>query len=571
MTHYTKKFKTAYARVLKVLEEEGDEAARFSFRDEMLKLGHDERVRNLYRIQDKLSKKAAFLHMNSGQKKYTKEKKNRNIILKCRQVGFTTLNCLRGLDYALWEPNSRAGILCHLQRTVETIFTDITKFSYNWFVTDWGHLYNPVARQSSASTLSFESDGLGRSLESSIRVMYDFRGKTVNFMHVSEASRIEDERLIGSLQGVPVNGEVTFESTAHGQGGDFYRLWNLHRTMGPIAPYKGFFIPWYEAYPERPKDWIKPPDFEFTAYELSLLKEYGEKIKEHHILWRRWCIEANCSGDAERFENEYPTNDVDCFMGGSNSVFSRTTIKNQSKHCRLPLKDGYLVMEGQKATFYSDTQGVVSIWKEPVASKSYVIGADPAGGVGRDKGAAYVKEQQSGELVARIWCDLNPSEFANELYRLAKYYNKAFVCVEANNHGAVVLHVLRELKYGNLYKRKVMDEMTGKKTAKLGYLTTANNKLVVTEQFKNSAQQGDVTILDKNLIQEMTTYMSIASKKGNNVRREAAPGAHDDLVMAAALTEEMDRMRPFSMHNKEQDAARAPSRGQADPDTGFAS
>jgi len=568
LPHYTKKFKTAYDRVLEVFESDGELAAKHAFKAEMIALGHDERVKNLYRIQDKLTKKATFLHMNSGQAKYTEYKAKRNIILKCRQIGFTTLNCIRGLDYALWEPNTRAGILCHLQRTVETIFNDITKFSYNWFTRDWGHLYNPVAKQSSSSTLAFESDGLGNPLESSIRVMFDFRGKTVNFLHVSEASRIDDDRLVGSLQGVPVNGEITLESTAAGQGGDFYRLWTLHRSMGSLAPYKGFFIPWHEAYPEMPDDWVKPPDFEFTAYEKSLIHDYPEQIKEHHVLWRRWCVEANCVGDSERFENEYPTNDIDCFMSGSNSVFGKSIIKTQSAHCRSPLKVGYLVTDGGKSKFYSDEKGVVSVWETPNPSKTYVMGADPAGGVGRDKGAAYVKDQETGRLVARIWCDLSPSEFAHELYRLARYYNKAYICVEANNHGAVVLHVLKELKYSNLYKRKVIDELTMKPTHKLGYLTTSNNKLIVTENFKNSARQGDILVLDRDLIQEMTTYMSIASKKGNNVRREAAPGAHDDLVMAASLTEEMDRMRPSPSDQEEQDYS--PSNSDIDRDTGFA-
>lgn len=570
MSHYTPKFKRAYARVLKAIEAKGEEAGREVFRDEMLKLGHEERVRNLYRIQDKLSRRADFFKPNPQQDYFLKNRKERNIILKCRQIGFTTLSCLRGLDYALWEPNTRAGILCHLQRTVETIFKDLTKFSYNWFKRDWGHLYSPVEKSSSTTTLAFEEDGLGRSLESSIRVMFDFRGKTINFLHISEAARVEDDRLIGSLQGVPATGEIVYESTAHGLGGDFYRLWELHKNEGTLAPYKGFFFPWYEAYPDYPDDWIEPDGFVYTSYEQSLLENYKDKIQKYHILWRRWCIQANCTGDHERFENEYPTNDTDCFMSNQSSVFPGSIVRSQVKNTRPPRFKGFLLTDGPRVTFQEDAKGFTSIWDNPDPSTTYVIGADPAGGVGKDKGAAYVKDQKTGRHVARIWCDLAPAEFGRELYKLAKYYNKAWICIEANNHGGTVIHVMKELGYHNLYKRQTIDEMTNKPTRKVGFLTNNNNKLLVTEKFKNAAKDGSVIIRDPDLIKEMTCFMQVAGKTGKFMKREAAPGKHDDLVMAAAFTEEMDQARSYSGDFIERSSAlNEDHEFQIDSETGF--
>lgn len=564
---FTSKFKKAYAPV-EALALSGDiDGAKVAFRDAMLKLGHAERVRNLYRISDKLTSKAVQFQPNSHQDAFMKDHDGRDIVLKVRQRGFTTLSAVRGLDYALWEANTKTGIMAHLQLTVGTIFTDLVKFTYEWFKRDWSHLYAPTEKSSNTTELAFKDDGLGRPLDSSMRVLYDFRGKTINFLHVSEASRVEDDRLLGSLQGVPATGQVVLESTPNGRGGQFYRLWQSFRTNKDAAPYRGHFVPWFEVYPEIPEDWTASKDFEATPYEKTLL---DSGLTEAHILWRRWCIEANCNGDPDQFENEYPSNDVDCFRTGEASVFPSSLIAMQEKNTRKPMKVGFLLTAGAKMELHEDAKGILSIWKEPDPSSSYVIGVDPAGGVGKDKGAAYVKDQRKKEIVARLWGDLDPSDMGKEIYKLGQYYNKAFVCVEANNHGNTVIHILKERNYPNMYKRMVIDEMTNKPTKKLGFMTTNESKLMITEKLKASLKDGSLCITDDDLINEMTTFMQVAGKTGRTIRREAAPGCHDDLVMAAALTEEMSSMRNVDTGLLERGLPDALEDALIDPFTGFA-
>lgn len=566
---FSDKFKETYEQVLKVKEEHGEQAARLAFRDAMLTLGHDERVKNLYRVQDKLTKKASFFKPNGPQEYYLKTKSTRNIVLKCRQVGFTTLNCIRALDYALWEPNSRTGILCHKLSTVKTIFNDITKFCYNWFIRDWGHLYNPEQKADSASALSFSNDRLGRPLESSILVLHDFRGKTLHFLHVAEAARVDDDRLVGSVNGVPDNGEVTLESTAYGQAGEFWRLWQIWKSDGRTAPYKGSFVPWYRHYPEDLDKWEFDEKVSLTGRETELLEQYPGKITKGHLLWRRWCIQAKCNGEEEKFENEYPTNDQDCFLANSASVFPNSILRLHNKNVREPSFMGHLLASGKGFEISVDPRGLVAIWEEPDPSHTYVIGADPSGGVGRDRGAAYVKDQRTNKLVARLWGDLMPSDFAKELYKLACFFNKAWVCIEVNNHGHVVLEALKNLGYRNLYKRQSMDEITKKPMKKLGFLTNNQTKIMITEKLKNSAKEMKTIIFDKSLIAEMSTFVQLSGKAGNTIRREATQGAHDDLVMAACLTEEMDSTHRFNEDMDSASLSGVPSEIAIDPDTGF--
>jgi hypothetical protein len=288
------------------------------------------------------------------------------------------------------------------------------------------------------------------------------------------------------------------------------------------------------------------------------------------MLWRRWCIDAKCNGEEDRFENEYPTNDQDCFLASGASVFPHSVIKMQDRNCRDPIFTGHLISDGKTMEIHDDPKGCVTIWEEPDPSHTYVIGADPSGGVGKDMGAAYVKDQKTNKLVARLWGNLIPADFARELFKLAKFYNKAWLCIEANNHGHVVIHVLKdELNYRNMYKRKTIDELTNKPTNKVGFVTNTNTKFMITEKLKIATKEGKLIVLDQNLLDEMSTFIQISSKTGSNVKREAVQGAHDDLVMAAALTEEMHSSRHVDGPDVQSKLDKIPNEVTIDPETGF--
>lgn len=569
--HYTDKFKKEVLEpVEQAMADYGGitDEVRVLFRDRCLAVGHLERVRNLYRVAHKVSQEATFFTPNGPQEKYLQTKTNRSIIVKIRQVGFTTLSCIRALDMALWQQNTKTGIMAHTEKVVGTIFADLVKFSYTWFKKDWGMFYMPTEKTDSASSLSFADDGLGRPLDSNIRVLFDFRGKTVNFLHVSEASRIENERLLGSLNGVPDNGEIIFESTPYGRGGEFYRQWQLWKSMGTLAPYQGHFIPWFDYYPEEPAKWAFPVGTALTEVEKQLKSMYS--LTDAHLAWRRYCIETKCQGDVEKFDNEYPTDDVTCFFTGENQVFSKEMLVRVSRTVRPPSKVGHLVVDGKKLVFQDDPKGLVSIWHDPDPAVDYVAGCDPSSGLGKDKGAAYVLNRVTKQIVARIWGYLEPADMANELWKLLKYYNNAWVCPEANNHGHVILHVLKLKNYKNIYRRKTLDSISQKLATQYGFLTTNESKLMVTEKLKTAVKDGKIVITDNDLLDEMSSFVQIASKVGRSIRREAAAGKHDDLVMTVAFAWEMAEQRgDYVMEDEEYSYAEDELGSLYDSETGF--
>lgn len=560
LSMFTPTFKAAIEEINKQIDSDPENAPKI-FRDKMLELGQTERIRNLYRIRSKLLGKFVRFTPNPSQEKYITEQSGRDIILKPRQVGFTTYKCIESLDSALWL-KSRAGIMAHKQETVKLIF-DIIKQAYDYFKKDWGKYYAPEEESNNTTRLSWKD------LRSSITVAYDFQGMTVDTLHVSEAHFIESNRLTNSLQAVPETGKVTLESTANGRGGFFYNAWQDWKKFSGSAPFRGHFFPWFEHYPELPERWQPKTGQKWTDEELELKERYN--LEDYHLVWRRYKIQESCDGSVETFETQYPSDDETCFLVSQRGVIPRNVLQYQSGFVTIPKHIGILKLNNKKVELFNDKKGSLKIWQLPQPGKVYAGGADPSGGFGHDPGAAVIFEYGSGEQVAELVGMFDPDLFAHELYKLGQFYNRCFWCVEANNHGAAVLLQLRAL-YPNLYKRQEFDTITRKPSTHYGFMTeSSTKKMMITDYLVAALRDGTVKIHSDALMSELSTFVHVM-KKGTDgrvqatTRREALAGCYDDRVMAACLALEMMRSKP---HIPETKGINRDSAINYDPDTGF--
>ena len=93
------------------------------------------RLNNLYRIiikgDDGEDDLVVQFKMNRAQRRFVERLHNRNVILKARQLGFTTLVCIVWLDHALFNNNVRCGIIAQDREAAEVIFRDKVKFAYD--------------------------------------------------------------------------------------------------------------------------------------------------------------------------------------------------------------------------------------------------------------------------------------------------------------------------------------------------------------------------------------------------------------------------------------------------------
>lgn len=207
------------------------------------------RLCNLYKITDKGGKEVPF-RPNDAQMQFLDDVHDLNIILKARQLGFTTLCCLIYLDAAIFNPNTRAGVIAHKMDDAKVIFRDKIKFPYEHL--DDGLKALVHTRQDSVDTLTLANN-------SSIRVSTSMRSGTLQYLHVSEFGKIcsqfpEKAREIttGALNTIEAGQFVVIESTAEGQDGKFYEYVQTARAkrasgtgLTPLD-FKFHFFPWFE-------------------------------------------------------------------------------------------------------------------------------------------------------------------------------------------------------------------------------------------------------------------------------------------------------------------------------------
>lgn len=146
-----------------------------------------------------------------------------NVILKARQLGFTTFIQILMLDECLFRPNTAAGVVAHNREDAEAFFTDKIRFAYDNIAEVFRGIV-PTATSDSVRELRF-SNG------SSIRVGTSLRSGTLQLLHVSEYGKLcakypEKAREVktGALNTVHAGNMIWIESTAEGREGHFYEL-----------------------------------------------------------------------------------------------------------------------------------------------------------------------------------------------------------------------------------------------------------------------------------------------------------------------------------------------------------
>jgi hypothetical protein len=206
------------------------------------------RLSNLYYITDKEGKRVKF-EPNWAQQDLLDHMWYQNIILKARQLGFTTFIQLFMLDACVFNSNVRAGVVAHRLDDATTIFRDKIKFPYDNLPEGIKDAVHP--KRDSALELELSNN-------SAIRVGTSHRSGTLQYLHVSEYGKLcaqypekAQEVRTGALNTVQAGQFVFIESTAEGQSGDFYDKCQLAQQAQARGEklteldFKFFFFPWW--------------------------------------------------------------------------------------------------------------------------------------------------------------------------------------------------------------------------------------------------------------------------------------------------------------------------------------
>ena len=256
---------------------------------------------------------------NDAQRQFVENLHYRNVILKARQLGFTTLIAILWLDHALFIENQRVGMIAHSLDDAAVIFRDKVKFAYLNLPEEVKEMC-PI-RRVSASEIEFENN-------STIRVATSMRSGTIHRLHISEMGKIgakypekAKEIVTGSLPAVPDHGIAVIESTAEGRSGEFFEIATrsekramIPRALGP-KEFRFHFFPWhamreYQA-PANDNTPVSPEMHEkFDKFEVVLNKSLTLRQRQ----WYVSKLENDMSGDIEKMWREYPTTSEECWM-----------------------------------------------------------------------------------------------------------------------------------------------------------------------------------------------------------------------------------------------------------------
>ena len=425
------------------------------------------------------------------------------------------------------------------------------------------------------------------------------RGLTIHHLHCSEVARWNGgatshsnfaamnfgggEEVLAALRAaVPPDGEIVLESTPNGAGGVFYEEWQRAHETG----YQQHFFPWWVessymsqrngAHSEilsEAKDLLSSnfttmsssktdpslrSGLKYTDDELALIAKHD--LTNDQILFRRE-LRSNFRRLAAQ---EFAEDPESCFLASGECVFDVDIIERRLREVTPPAEtrdNGRLLIwlpplfetsrrpkEGGipiaaalygKAPFESVAGPTAKDQRPTTLSEhsrldmgpslrsgcielTYLVAVDPAGGSTEgDYTCAQVIELRTGLQCAELHGHFTPAETARRVVQLAREYGNAMIAVERNNHGhAVLAHLTSTEHYDNLYVRN----------GQLGWLTSTVTRPQMLESFAAALTSAPELFSSARLLRECRSF----------VRRfdgspAAAPGAHDDCVMAMAI------------------------------------
>ena len=218
----------------------------------------------------------------------------------------------------------------------------------------------------------------------------------------------------------------------------------------------------------------------------------------------------------------------------SQTIFRRDILMERLLHCKKPIRRGRFAYRYDEtaitdAAFTDAEDGETLVWEEPQAGHPYVIGADTAG-EGSDWFVACVIDNSTGRLVAKYRTRTDEDLFAREVWCLGMWYNQALVGIEAN-FSTHPIKELSRLRYPRQFVRQVEDSLTHVVREALGFKTDRLTRPVIIAELQGIMREHPELIDDEDCLNEMLTFAR--NSKG---RPEAVEGAHDDCVMALAIT-----------------------------------
>ena len=488
-------------------------------------------IENLLSIPNKDGRIVPF-KFNRLQDDYWKKRTRRDIILKARQLGFTSMILADFLMDALMNKNFKVVLLAqddvfatslirrckmfwesmpkvvriegYVVRTVKNLETQ----HYSDHLITWPEIGSAIQAGTSGSTKFGRGDTIHRVLASEVAFWDEM---------------VAESTLIAVESALPEDSRMVIECTANGASGTFYDRYQSAKLRETLYVPHFYHWGWDDEYKRAPDaDDVHHDDRVYVPTEAEQRLMVRLSLSDDQVRFRRTMARTL----KEKLLQEFPEDDITCFLVSGSTIFDQDNITFLIGRCRDPIWE----LRGLKQ------------WQKAIPSEKYIIGADVSTAYGVDPtmkesqrkrlrldySAAVVLNMKTLEHVATLHGTWDSKSFADRLYELAVEYNKAFLVVEANGPGDSVLNtIVNQHNYHNIYYR--IDTMT--RTAnRWGWWTDKASKPRMVDEFRGVLESGAFSTNDKRLLEEARMFAKLSPSSVG-----APAGCHDDILMAAMM------------------------------------
>lgn len=270
------------------------------------------RLNNLYWILNKNGEEVPF-HMNPVQEQFYDNLWYRNIVLKARQHGMSTLIQLFILDHAIFKEGQDCSVTADKRENAEALFTKKVVFA-------WEKVDPRIKEILQISAKVDRKDKIVFSNGSTIYVSVSVRSQTVQIHHISEYGKISVENparareiKLGSFPAAHKGNIVIIESTSEGQEGEFYELCSKAIEKGKQVAagraalskldFRLHFFPWWAEQSYRLDDRTEAIEDHLVGYFTRLERDHGIRLDAGQKAW--YAVQLDTMG--AQMKREYPS------------------------------------------------------------------------------------------------------------------------------------------------------------------------------------------------------------------------------------------------------------------------
>jgi len=407
---------------------------------------------------------------------------DRNIILKSRQLGISTLIAGYSLWMILFNNDKNILVVAIDQQTSKNLVTKVRVMYEN--LPSWLRLKSAEDNKLSLRLVN------GSQIKAVASTGTSGRSEALSLVIIDEAAFVDNaEELWASLQQtLSTGGRGIILSTPNGTGNFFHKLWTAAESGQ--NKFNTLRLPW-QVHPERDINWRKRQD-----------EELGIRLAAQ---------ECDCD-----------------FSTSGNTVID-------------PVILGEILKSSVKDPLY--TRGFDNnlwVWQQPDYSKDYIVTADVARGDGSDYSGFHVIEVESMEQVAEYKGQLSTKDYGNMLVSIATEYNDALLVVENANVGWATIDQIITRGYKNLYysyKDNLFDsdafltrgyDIANKSDMVAGFTMSHKIRPLAISKMDLYIRERVCTIRSRRLIDELLVFV------WKNDKAQAQSGYNDDLVLSYA-------------------------------------